>query len=432
MRDDGFVFISIDDHEVANLRLLCNEIFGEDNFIANVVWQKKYTRANDAKYFSDNHDHILVYARTKDAAKLNLQQRTEDQASAYSNPDNHPKGPWKATPLHAKSGNADNFRYVFNNGVVWTPPPGTYPRFSLDTFSQLDLDNEIWFGADGNATPSRKTFLSEAKAGVTPITIWTYDEVGHNHEANNELKALDLAGLFDNPKPSRLIRRMLELSTNDTDGHLVLDFFAGSGTTAQAVMDANSQDGGNRHFILVQLPEPTDRSGFKTIADIMRERVRRVAKRLDETAPGIFSGSSAALDNGFKSFYLDTSNFTAWNASESRSEPELSRQLELHVEHIRQNRSPSDILFEILSKSGYPLTARIEEVRIADKSVYSVHDGVLMVCLERMVTLECIRSIASQNPERVVCLDEAFAGSDQLKANAVQLFKAKGITFRTI
>jgi adenine-specific DNA-methyltransferase len=432
MRDDAFIFISIDDHEVANLRVLCNEIFGEDNFIANVVWQKKYTRSNDAKYFSDNHDHILVYSRTKDAAILNLQQRSDDQTSAYSNPDNHPKGPWKATPLHAKSGNAENFRYVFANGVAWSPPAGTYPRFSLETFAQLDRDNEIWFGADGRATPSRKTFLSEAKAGVTPITIWTYDEVGHNHEANNELKSLDLAGLFDNPKPTRLVRRMLELSTNNTDQHLVLDFFAGSGTTAQAVLDANGQDGGNRRFILVQLPEPTDRSGYKTIADIARERIRRVVKKQGASTPNMFINPTACVDIGFKSFRLDTSNFTTWDATAPHGEAQLLQQLQLHIDHIRQNRTPRDILFEILLKSGYPLNARIEEVRVADKAAFSVHGGMLLVCLERSLTLDCIRGIASQQPERVVCLDEAFAGSDQLKANAVQLFKSKGITFRTI
>ena len=432
LRDDGFMFISIDDHEVANLRTLCNEVLGEDNFIANVVWQKKYTRSNDAKYFSDNHDHILVYSRTKDAATLNLQQRTEEQAAAYANPDNHLKGPWKATPLHAKSGTVEGFKYTFKNGVTWSPPPGTYPRFSPDTLAQLDRDNEIWFGTVGSATPSRKTFLSEAKAGVTPTTIWTYDEVGHNHEANSELKALDLAGLFDNPKPTRLVRRMLELATNGQDNHIVLDFFAGSGTTGHAVLDANAQDGGTRRFILVQLPEPCGHKDYRSIADITRERIRRAAKKLTAETPSMFAPTTSSEDRGFKSFHLDESNFAGWDAVSPRNGSDLLRQLELHVQHIVSGRSQIDILYEILLKSGYSLAAQTDTITCGGKQVYSVERSLLLVCLDSTLTLECMRTLMTQGPERVVCLDQGFAGSDQLKANAVQLFKSKGITFRTI
>ncbi len=432
--EDGVLFVTIDDREVRNLRFICDEVFGEENFIANVVWQKKYTRSNDAKHFSDNHDHVLVFAKNKDCFKLNLQERTVDQTAAYSNPDHSPKGPWKATPLHAKSGSVDGFLYTFKNGVRWSPPPGTYPRYSTETLAALDNANEIWFGANGRSTPSRKTFLSEAKSGVTPITIWTYDEVGHNHEANNELKALGLDGVFDNPKPSRLVRRMMELSTSASDNHIVFDFFAGSGTTADAVLDLNKQDGGNRKFLLVQLPEPVERKDYPTIADITKERVRRVIKKLnDEDAGKLDLEGKAKQDRGFRVYKLAESNFKTWNAEASHDAPKLERQLELHVNHIRDGRSGDDLLYEILIKSGFALTTPVETLILASKNVYSVASGALFICLERQLTLELIRTMAEKKPERVVCLDEGFAGNDQLKANAVQIFKTKGVaSFKTV
>jgi adenine-specific DNA-methyltransferase len=432
MREDAFIFISIDDREAANLRMVCNEVFGEENFIANVVWQKKYTRSNDARFFSDNHDHILVYARNRDTASLNLLQRSDDQASAYANPDNHPKGPWKATPLHAKSGKAEGFRYVFKNGFAWRPPRGTYPRFSSGTLARLDEGGEIWFGADGKATPSRKTFLSEAKAGVTPTTIWPSEEVGHNHEANNELKSLGLARLFDNPKPTRLIGRMLELTTNDTDQHIVLDFFAGSGTTAQAVLEANASDGGNRRFILVQLPEPTEVAEYPTIASIARERIRRAAAKLDAAKACALKVPDEVPDRGFRSFHLDTSNFTAWDGTIPHNEARLVRQLESQIDPVRAGRSSLDILFEILVKSGYPLSAGVDAIGVANVDVYSIDQGRLLVCLNPGLTQEAIHGLAAGKPECVVCLDRAFAGNDRLKAGAVGLFRSEGITFRTI
>lgn len=434
LRTDGVVFVSIDDHEVATLRLLCNEIFGEENFVANVIWQKKYTRSNDAKYFSDNHDHILVFARDKNSFVLNLQERSTDQTAAYANPDNHPKGPWKATPLHAKSGTESGFTYTFKNRVTWSPPPGTYPRYSIETLARLDRDDELWFGIDGNATPSRKTFLSEAKTGVTPITIWPYDEVGHNHEANNELKALDLPGVFDNPKPTRLIRRMLQLATQPSDNDIVLDFFAGSGTTAHAVLAENESDHGNRRFILIQLPEPTGRQDYRTIADIAKERTKRVISALTANEIGRLAfDARQSSPLGYRLFTLARSNFAEWNARIDQNEERLVKQLELHVDHLRSDRTVADLFYEILLKSGFQLSTQVEEITLAGKTVYSVAGGAFLISLERELTLTLIRAIADRKPERVVCLDEGFAGNDQLKANAVQTFRTKGITsFKTV
>ncbi len=233
LANDGSLWISIDDDECHYLKVLCDEIFGRRNFVANIIWEKKYTLSNDAKWFSDTHDHILVYAKNKDIWIPNKLPRTNEMNKAYKNPDNHPKGPWKATPLHAKSGseNMKSFCYTFKNGVTWSPPPGTYPRFSAETLKRLDDNDEIWFGKDGTATPARKTFLCDlGKQGIPARTIWKFDEVGHNHEAKDEVKAFNNDDVFTTPKPERLIQRILTLASNP--GDLVLDSFLGSGTTA--------------------------------------------------------------------------------------------------------------------------------------------------------------------------------------------------------
>ncbi len=233
LSEDGSIWISIDDDEGHYLKVLCDEIFGRENFVSTVVWEKKYTIANDAKWLSDNHDFILVYAKEKETWRPNLMPRTAEMNKAYKNPDNHPKGPWKATPLHAKSGSAAsaNFSYTFKNGVTFTPPKGTFSRYSADSLREMDENDEIWFGRDGKAVPSRKTFLCDLKKqGIPSKTLWRFDEVGHNHEARDEVKAFNSESVFATPKPERLIKKILWLGSNP--GDLVLDSFLGSGTTA--------------------------------------------------------------------------------------------------------------------------------------------------------------------------------------------------------
>ncbi|MGM0575291.1 MAG: site-specific DNA-methyltransferase [Myxococcota bacterium] len=264
----GTYWCTIDDGEVHRLRFAASDVFGEQNFVANVVWEKKYTRANDATWFSDNHDHVLVFAADRSVGSLNLQPRNSEQTKAYKNPDDHPKGPWKATPLHAKSGSARNFSYTFQNGVTWSPPAGTYPRYSEATLQRLEAGDEIWFGRDGSATPARKTFLRDAKQGVTPITIWSHKEVGHNHEARDELKALFPGNPFSSPKPTRLLTRVLELASSAADGR-VLDYFAGSGTTGHAVINLNRDDGGRRRFLLVEHADYFDTVLLPRIAKVI-------------------------------------------------------------------------------------------------------------------------------------------------------------------
>ena len=426
MREDGVIFVSIDDHEVHNLRSLMNEVFGDENFIANVIWQKKYTRSNDAKWFSDNHDHILVFSIDKSKAKLNLLPRSDDQIAAYSNPCNHHKGVWKATPLHAKSG-VSRKCYTFKNGICWEPPIGTFRRFSNETMAMLDDGGEVWFGDDGYATPSRKSFLTEVKDGVTPVTLWPHTEVGHNHEANSELKFLLGEGVFDNPKPSRLIQRMLVLTTNSKSEDIVLDFFSGSGTTAHSVMEINKEDSGNRKFILVQLPEPTDNSIYPTIADITRERVRRVSAKLKAAQPAADLLSTASIDAtpdlGFKAMRLTSSNFKVWDGRADQM-TDVGATLDLFAEHVLPDRTSEDILYELLLKTGYPLTTPITTLTLAGKKVFSASEGALLICLEYELSLDVIEAMVACDPWLILCLDAGFSGQDQLKANAMQTVRA--------
>ncbi len=237
LRDDGTIWINIDDDEAHYLKVLCDDVFGRENFVANVVWQKKYTRANDAKYFSDNHDHIILYVKKKEKWKLNKLLRTSVVDDAYSNPDNHPKGPWKATPLHAKSGTSIK-SYTFANGSTWSPPPGTYRRFNDDSMKRMEANDEIWLGEGKNQVPQRKTFLRDM-GGLTPVTIWGYKEVGHNHEAKDEIKSMFSENPFSSPKPERLLQRIIHMGSNESD--IVLDFFAGSATTSAVAHKMNRQ-----------------------------------------------------------------------------------------------------------------------------------------------------------------------------------------------
>jgi len=436
LREDGVIFVSIDDNEVHNLRLMMNEVFGEENFVANVVWEKKYTRSNDAKWFSDNHDHILVFGKNKEDLKFNLQQRSEEQLKSYSNPDNHPKGRWKATPLHAKSG-TNASPYTFKNGITWIPPKGTYRRFNDNTMKKMDENGEIWFGEYGKQTPQRKSFLIDVKAGVTPITIWKYKEAGHNHEANNEIKRLGLTGVFTNPKPTKLLKIMSQLSTMHTNHDIILDFFSGSATTAHAVLDLNKEDGGNRKyrkFIMVQLPEKCDekseayKAGYKTIADIGKERIRRVIKKIkeDQACKLNLDGDAGKQDLGFKVFKLKESNFKIWR-QDIKTEEELTKQMEAFTDPVDENAETENILYELLLKSGVSLTAKIKK----KKGYYTANDSEIALILEK-VDEKIIKSVIDENPEKVITLDRLFKNNDQLKTNTALQMKDAGIEFKVV
>jgi len=274
LADDGAIFVSIDDNEHCSLKHAMDEIFGDENFVCNIIWQKKYTQSNDAKYFSATHDFIVCYAKNKECKdfKINLLARTEAQDARYKNIDNDPKGVWMTQPLHAKSGTDNNYEFIFSNGVKWKPPLGTFPRYSISTLKEADKEGKIWFGKKGDAVPRLKKYLNEMKQGVIPKTVWLYDEVGSNDEAKRDYKDLFPDNGFATPKPVRLIKRILQLTTKSDS--LVLDSFAGSGTTGHAVLDLNKGDGGSRKFILVEMED-------KIAKDITAERVKRAIKKYD-------------------------------------------------------------------------------------------------------------------------------------------------------
>ena len=418
LTDDGVIFISIDDGEQANLKKMCDEIFGVENFVANIIWEKKYTRANDAKWFSDNHDHLLCYGKNKLNLTLNMLPRNEDQLAAYSNPDNHSKGIWKATPLHAKSG-TNTSSFTFKNGTTWTPPKGTFRRFNDESMRNIDENNEIWFGKDVSQTPSRKSFLCDVKDGVTPVTLWPYDEVGHNHEANNELKSLGLGGIFNNPKPTKLLKRALVLACGKND--IILDFFAGSSTTAHAVMQLNAEDGGSRKFIMVQLPEVCDekteafKAGYKTIAEISKERIRRAGKKIKE------ENTASNLDIGFRVLKVDSSNM-----ADVYYTPDAIEQgkLALQTENIKDDRSTEDLLFHVLLDWGVDLTLPITKESIKGHEVFFVDGNALAACFVKdgQITEDFCKELARRGPLRVVFRDSGFK-DDSVKINVEQIFK---------
>jgi adenine-specific DNA-methyltransferase len=313
-------------------------------------------------------------------------------------------------------------------------------RFNKEKIEELIKNNEIYFGEDGKGRPKLKRFLRDVKEGITYGTIW--DFVPLNQAGSREMaELLGNMNIFDNPKPSGLISELLKLGASKDINHIILDFFGGSCTTGHAVLDLNKQDGGNRKFIMVQLPEPCApdseafKAGYKTIADIGKERIRRVIKKIQEEQAqkkDLFSGDKPELDLGFKVFKLEPSNFKLWNDQIAKDKDAIKNQLEMFVEHINPKSSQEDILYELLLKSGFPLTTKIEQLPMTDKAVFSIDEGAMLICLEKDLTPEVIKAMAEKKPVRVICLDEGFHGNDQLKTNAVQIMKSRDIKFRTV
>ncbi len=430
LRDDGVIFVSIDDNEVKNLRALMDEVFGEENFLASVVWQKSYSPSNDKKGIDALHDYVLCYSKTS-AATVNLFVRTEKQDKAYLNLDDDPRGSWKAE----NATRAEHRDYAFYpittpSGNIVYPASGRSWIFNQEEVPDLIADNRLWFGKDGSAKPSIKRFLSEVKQGVVPTTWWTHQDAGHNDAAMKELKQLFPEGVaFDTPKPTRLVSRMLQLTTSSSHGDIVLDFFAGSGTTGHAVAELNEAHNGNRRFILVQLPEKTDRPDYSTIADVTRERVRRAISKLNKADEGKLELTDRP-DRGFKAFRLTDSNFKVWDADNAPQDAAaLEAQLDLYTENVTGEKEPS-VLYELVLKSGFPLTAKIERLELS-QPVYAVEGKALYICLADPVTQETLAAVADAKPERFVCLDVAFDGKDELKTNTVLQMRNAGIAFYT-
>lgn len=456
LRNDGAIYISIDEREIANLRKICDEIFGEENFVTNFVWEKRTNREN-RKVVSMRHDNIVCYCRDADHVAEAVQQlpMTEKALANYKNPDNDPRGSWKSDPATAQAGHGTKHQfYTFTapNGKQHELESGRCWLFTKPVMEKAAREGRLWFGRDGNGVPRIKTYLDAKERGLTPESIWFAEDVGTNEMAKNALKDLfDERSVFESPKPVELIRQAILLSAEDG---IIMDFFAGAGTTGHAVFAQNALDNGKRRFILVQLPEPCPEDseaksmGLKTIADITKERLRRAGRQVDEERQARETEAvntkelinqqtavvnSEILDLGFRVFNLQSSNFKGWNAEQPKDDAELAKQLTLHVDHLVAGRSQEDVLYELLLKSGFPLTTKIEKITLAGKSVFSVADGAMLICLEKELTPEVIKEMAGKKPERVVCLDAGFADNDQLKTNAVQTMKAKGVTkFQTV
>lgn len=446
LREDGAIFISIDDHELSRLREICDQIFGEENFKADIAWQKRYTRSNNTVDFTTVVEHLLVYAKSE-AFEVSLLPRTEEADARYSNPDNDPRGDWKGASFLNPASPQDrpNLCYPLRNpntGEIVHPTTNAWRR-SREAFEELLADNRLYWGPDGKASvPSIKMFLSEAR-GLTPTNFWAHDYAGNTDEGTKDLEVLIPGKVFNNPKPVQLIRRMLEHACNGP-GDIVLDFFAGSCVTAQATIELNIEDGGDRKFILVQLPESVEhdsnaaKAGFSRISEIGNERIRRVISKVTNASEGQLDfEQKATTDLGFKAFKLDRSNFKTWQGDADTFD-ESGKQLEIHAEHLSPESSAEDVLYELLLKAGFPLITKVKVIDIVGKKVFSIEDGALLICLEKEVTPELIDALADAEPLQVICLDAAFKGNDQLKANAVQTFKARAqaeeseIVFKTV
>ncbi|SDU55338.1 site-specific DNA-methyltransferase [Desulfobacula phenolica] len=426
LRDDGVIFISIDDNEAANLKKICDEIFGEDNFLGTIVWKKK-TNGNNMGYVPPVHDFILCYAKIiSDECLLGFPLEEDFIKQNYSNPDLDPRGLWTTSDLSA------NHKGPFfsiknpNTGKVYNPPSGRYWVFNeIDVKKRIE-DGRIIFGKTGKAGPVQKKFLSERDSTRIKAESW-WDKHGMNSDGTEELKQiLKKTKIFDHPKPSITIQHMINIATEKKD--IIMDFFAGTAPTAHAVMKLNKQDGSTRKFIMVQLPEPCGekseafKAGYKTIADIGKERIRRAGDKIveeNQDKEGIEN-----LDIGFKVFKLDSSNIKPWDADFDNLEDALWDS----IENIKKDRTQDDVLYELLLKFGLDLTLPIEERKIADKTIYVIGLGALVICLDSDITIDVVEGIGKLKQElepeimRVVFKDSGFK-NDVVKTNAVQILR---------
>jgi len=437
LKDDGVIFVSIDDNEVHNLRMVMNEVFGEENFLAALIWEKIHSIKNDAKYFSDNHEYVLCFCKEIESVNIQLLPRTEVMNERYQNPDNDPRGPWSSGDLVANEERRDG-RYDVKGptGKIFNVPIGKHWVTTKDNMFDLVADKRIWFGNDGDAFPRLKRFLSEVQQGRKPSTIMPNEEVGHNQEAKREVKAIfDGHNYFDTPKPCRLVERFLALSTKNDAGHIVLDFFAGSCTTAHAVMHLNKEDKGNRKYICVQLPENLDndseamKAGHKSIADIGKERVRKVISDYKHERESNLD-IEKNIDLSFKVFKLKPSNFKIWHTKASTID-ELTKQLDTFVDPTRLEATEENMLYELLIKTGQDLNSKVEKYAYEGAEYYSINNGALVVALSK-ITESVINEIVGKKPQKAILLDKLFAGNDQLKTNTALQMKDAGIEFKTI
>ena len=494
LRDDGVIFVSIDDNEVHNLRLLMNEVFGEENFVANIIWQKKYSVSNDDPGIAPMHDFILCFQKSQ-MFNRKLLPRTEKQIQRYKNIDNDSRGVWASAEYVSSKSKEERPTLWYpiihpkTGDLVW-PEESAVWRYSKDKHEQMVLENRLYWGPDFSyEKPRLKRFLSEIQDGLVPGTWWEFEEVGHNDEGQKETADLIGKKIFSTPKPVRLLKRMMDISLEKNN--ICLDFFSGSATTAHAVMDLNKEDGGNRKYICVQLPELCDekseayKAGYKTIADIAKERVRRVITKINEEKEALGKETANLMekvaelqqqieelkknqpasmfndgkqspeieklikqqeaardkaneniekmdkidqcDKGFKVLKLSDSNFKQWQQIKGKDAKALEEQMKLFVDPVAENATIENMVYELLLKSGKDLNSQIEH----KGDYYKVNDNELIFMLEK-ASQDIVDAVLKEKPLKVVALDKLFKGNDQLKTNTVLQMKDAGIEFKTI
>lgn len=429
LSEDGLVFISIDEHESHNLRKICDEIFGGQNFISQIVWEKRYTRSNNARRFTTLTEPILCYAKNITVVTDIKERRNVKADSIYSNPDNDPRGVWTSVSYvnPATKDQRPNLSYPLYNpftGVTVEHPTNAW-KYEKATYEKHVKENRLYWGKSGeNIYPRLKKFLSEMDGGMVPVDLWRQEDTGTTDKASKELENLLGRKIFDFPKPKELIMRIISLIINSDAGKdsIILDFFSGSGTTAHAVMQLNAEDGGHRKFIMVQLPEPCDekseayKAGYKNICEIGKERIRRAGKKIKEEA-GLTA--PADLDIGFRCLRLDESNMKPvyYTPDEVGQEDLFSL-----VDNVKPDRTPEDLLFQVMLDLGVLLSSPIEVKEIAGKKVFNVADGFLLACFDHEVTEETVQSIAQRKPYYAVFRDSSMA-NDSVATNFEQIFE---------
>ena len=426
--NDGVIFISIDDNEVDNLKKVCFEVFGESNFVACVVWQRNYAPISLKKHFSESHEYCLVFAKSKPNFKMNLLPRSEKQDKDYKNPDNDPRGVWKIGNLTVGPAvEKQVYEIVGPTGKVFLPPKGYCWRFTKEKLDEMRNENRIWFGADGNNSPVPKLFLTEVQNGVTPMTLWTHQEAGHNQVSTREVRSIFDEAVFTNPKPLKYITRFLQIGCNP--GDIIIDFFSGSATTAHAVMQLNAEDGGKRKIIMVQLPEVTDekseafKAGYKNICEIGKERIRRAGDKLKAEAGLI----ALNLDIGFRVLKLDDTNMNDVYYAAGDYTQNLILQME---SNIKPDRTDLDLLYGCLLDWGLPLSMPHTHEKIDGFTIHTYNDGDLIACFEEKISEKAIREIAGRCgadkrkglATRAVFRDSSFNSSPE-KINVFEIFK---------
>ena len=421
LTDDGVIFISIDDNEVENLRKVCDEVFGEQNFIATLIWERAFAPKNDAKFISSSHDYIVMCAKRIENFKIGRLERTQEANARYSNPDNDPRGVWTSGDMLVKTYNKScDYPITTPSGKIVNPVPGRCWRFSEESFLEKVKDNRIWFGPEGNGVPRVKRFLSELKfEGMAPTSILFHKEVGHSQEGSKEVTALfGDKGVFDGPKPVRLLQRLLTLANLD-DNSIILDFFSGSASTAHAVMKMNAEKQKHCPFIMVQLPEHISEKkkeqGYETVCEIGKERIRRAGKKIKEESPL----TTQDLDTGFRVLKLDSTNMQdIYYSPKDISQADLFSQ----VDNVKPDRTGEDLLFQVMLELGATLDSKIETTTVAGKTIYNVAEGYLVACFDPDVTDDVVKSIAQMQPAYAVLRDTSMK-DDSTTTNFEQIFK---------